>query len=70
MAESSPNGNKTLWEKEKLLDTSNFSFSQSVFKRLALQTGKKQGLFEKELICSLQKLSISNGPKYAHLVKK
>ena len=31
---------ETLWEKEKLLVTSNFSFSHSVFKRLALQTRK------------------------------
>ena len=33
MTESSPKGLKTLWEKEKLLVTSNFSFSHSVFKR-------------------------------------
>ena len=42
---SSPNGLKTLGEKEKLLVTSNFSFSHSVFKRLVLQTGINQGLF-------------------------
>ena len=30
--ESSPKWLKTLWEKEKLLVTSNFSFSHSVFK--------------------------------------
>ena len=40
---------KTLWEKEKLLVTSNFSFSHSVFKRLLLQTRKDQGLFWKGL---------------------
>ena len=40
-------GRKTLWEKEKLIVTSNFSFSQSVYKRLVLQTHKKQGLFGK-----------------------
>ena len=50
MGESSPKGLKTLWEKEKLLVTSNFSFSHSVFKRLVLQTRKNQGLFGKELI--------------------
>ena len=33
-----------LWEKEKLLVTSNFSFSHSVLKRLVLQTPKKPGL--------------------------
>ena len=37
------------WEQEKLLITRNFSFSHSVFKRLALQTCKKQGLFGKVL---------------------
>ena len=41
-AESFPNGYKTLWEKEKLLVTSNFSFSHCVFKRLILQTRKYQ----------------------------
>ena len=49
MAESSLNGLKTLLEKEKLLVTSNFSFSHSVFKRLVLQTRKNQGLFGKGL---------------------
>ena len=50
---------KTLWKKEKLLVTSNFSFSQGVFKRLLLQTCKKKGLFgeglksEKFLISSI-----------------
>ena len=36
MAESYLKGKKTLWEKEKLLVMSNFSFSHSVFKRLAI----------------------------------
>ena len=49
MAESFPNGQKTLWEKDKLLVTSNLSFSHSVFKRPALQTRKNQGLFGKGL---------------------
>ena len=49
MAESSPKGYKTLWEKEKLLIMSNFSFSYSVFKWFLLQTCKNQGLFEKGL---------------------
>ena len=35
---------KALWEKEKLLVTSNFSFSYSVFKRLVMQTRKKARL--------------------------
>ena len=49
MAESYLNGKKTLWEKEKLLVTSNFSFSRRVYKRLVLHTGKNQGLFGKGL---------------------
>ena len=49
MAESSPNGSKTMWEKERLLVTSNFSFSCSFFKRLLLQTRKNQVLFGKGL---------------------
>ena len=51
MTESSLKGLKTLWEKEKLLVTSNFSFSHSVFKRLLPQTCENQGLFGKGLIC-------------------
>ena len=54
MAESSPNGLKTVREKEKLLVTSNFSFSHSVFKRLVLQTRKNKGLFGKQLIATFQ----------------
>ena len=38
---------ETLWEKEKLLVTTNFSFFHSVFKRLVLQTRKNHGLFRK-----------------------
>ena len=49
MAESSLKWLKTLWEKEKLLVTSNFSFPPSVFKGLLLQTCKNQGLFGKGL---------------------
>ena len=49
MTESSQKGLKTLWEKEKLLVTSSFSFSHSVFKRLVLQTRKNQNLFGKGL---------------------
>ena len=45
MIENFPKGYKTLWEKEKLLVTSNFLFSLSVFKTLVLQTPKNQGLF-------------------------
>ena len=37
-------------EKKKLLVTSNFFFSHSVFKRLVLQTRKNQALFGKGLI--------------------
>ena len=52
MAASSLNGLKTLCEKEKLLVTSNFSFSHSVFKRLVRQTRENQGLFGKGLTLS------------------
>ena len=49
MAESSWNGQKTRWEKKKLLVMSNFSFSHSVFQILVQQTHKNQGLFGKGL---------------------
>ena len=49
MVGSSQNQLKTLWEKEKLLTTSNSSFSHSVFKGLVLQTCTNQGLFGKGL---------------------
>ena len=54
---------KTLREKEKLLVMINFSFSHSVFKRLALQTGKKQGLFEKGLTLYYTSLIVSDPEK-------
>ena len=44
MAESYPNGKKTMSEKEKLLVTSNFSFSDSVFKKLVSQWRQKVSL--------------------------
>ena len=44
MADSYPNWKKTLWEKEKLLVTSNFSFSHSVFKGLVSQGRQKVSL--------------------------
>ena len=49
---------KTLWEKEKLLVTSNFSFSHSVFKRLVLQTRKKQSFFGKGLTAGVRIIKI------------
>ena len=52
MAESYLNRQKTLWEKEKLLITSNFSFARNVFKRIELQ-----GLFGKGLILDMGRLS-------------
>ena len=36
-------------KREKLVVTSNFSFSHSVFKRVVLQTRKNQGFFGKGL---------------------
>ena len=49
MSKSTPYSQKTLWEKEKLLIRSNFSFSHSVFKRLILQTRINQGFLVKGL---------------------
>ena len=60
MTESSLKRQKTLWEKEKLLMTGNFSFSLNVFKRLELQTRKSQGLFGKGLMRSWAKLCYSD----------
>ena len=53
MAESYPNGKKTLWEKEKLLVTSNFSFFHSVFKRLVSRGCQKVSLCGNGLIFDL-----------------
>ena len=49
MAESFPKGKKTPWSKKKLLVLSNFSFSQSVSKRLVLQASENKGMFGKEV---------------------
>ena len=38
---------KTPWEKEKMLFTSYFSLSYSIFMRLILQACKSRGLFQK-----------------------
>ena len=62
MAESSQNGKKALWEKEKLLVTSNFSFSHRVFKKPVQQTPKNQGLFGKWLILNHIVAILSNSP--------
>ena len=71
MAESSPNGYKTLWEKKKLLVTSNFSFSYSVFKRFVLQTRKNQGLFGKGLMVSaVVSWCLSSGSKKVKTYQK
>ena len=66
MAESYLNEQKTLWEKEQLLVTSNFSFSHSVFKKIELQTHKNEGLFRKGFMLSLDTLAKSN--EYTGLV--
>ena len=44
MAESYPNRKKTLWEKEKLLVTSNFFYSHSVFQKTCTADTSKPGL--------------------------
>ena len=63
MTESSPKGWKTLWEKEKLFVTSNFSFSHCVFIRRVGQTCKNQGLFGKGLTYSKIKCMLQFSPK-------
>ena len=50
MMDSSPKASKTLWDKEKLFVTSNFSFAPRVFKRLVPHTLKSKVLLEKGLI--------------------
>ena len=55
MKGSYPNSQKTLWEKEKLLVTSNFSFSHSVFKRLVSQGSQKVSL------CGIGLILLTNG---------
>ena len=76
MAESSPKEKKTLCEKEKLLVMSNFSFSNSVFKRLVLQKCENKGLFGiriplhhtilgfKTFCCSVKCKAYCDGSKY------
>ena len=70
IAESSPNGYKRLWEKEKLFVTSNFSFSHSVFKKLALQTRKNQSLFGKGLNDSFSCFTVCLGTLVTCLFRK
>ena len=49
-----------MWEKQRLLIMSNFSFSNSVFERLILQTHTNQGLFGKGLKIVLIHNSLPN----------
>ena len=49
MVENFPKRVETLWEKEKLLVTSRFSFTHIVCKRLIMHTRKNKGLFGKGL---------------------
>ena len=65
-------GRKKHWEKEKLLVTSNFSFSHGVFKRLVLRSrkSKNKDLFGNGLICGLQIFWIWTRPRFCLLVAK
>ena len=56
------------WEKEKLLITSNFSFSHSVLKRLVFQGRQKVSLCGNGLKCRLQFVSIWTSVKFCGLV--
>ena len=62
IVKSSPKVWKMVWEKVKLLVTSNFFFSHGVFKRLVLQTRKNQGLFGKglKILCNKEKIMVSS----------
>ena len=51
---------KTLWEKEKMLVTSIFSFSHNVFKRVFTQGSQKSGLCGKELTFTLEILILTH----------
>ena len=61
MAESYHRGWKTLWEKEKLLVMSNFSFSHSIFKRLVSQGRQMVSLCGNGLKCTLFQITPSKG---------
>ena len=61
---------KTLLEKEKLLITSYFSFSHSVFKRLLLQSRKNKGLFGKGLNNAIWVLMDAHFLRLAHRNRK
>ena len=58
------------WEKEKLLFTSKFSFSHSIFKSLVLQTSKKDGLFGKGLTDDRSILSIQYNQEISQLINQ
>ena len=70
MAESYPNGQKTLWEKEKLLVTGNFSFSRSVFERLVSQGRQKVSLCGNGLktLCEHEKMLVPIIFSFSHNV--
>ena len=52
----------TVGKKEKLLVTSNFSFSHSVFKGLVQHTRKNKGLFGKGLSVAIWIMEMHQGP--------
>ena len=60
MAESSSKGKKTLWKKEKLSVTCNFSFTYCVFKRIVLLTHKNKALICVGYICAASIDSLPN----------
>ena len=71
MVENSLKGWKALWEKEKFLAMSNFSFFHRVFKRLVLQTLKNTGLFlEKRYtlkVYQIAKFHLNPNRNYLHM---
>ena len=63
-------GRKYCGKNEKLLVTSNFSFSNSAFKTLVLQTHKNQGLFGQWLRCSFSEESIGSSISFVQQAKQ
>ena len=69
MAESYPNGKKTLWEEEKLLVTSNISFSHSIFKKLVSQRRQKVSLCKKLFLTSSLECDLKSFKEFPHVFR-
>ena len=66
MVKSSEKGLKTVWEKETLLITVNFSFSHSVFKRLGLRhVGGGENHTHTNVSAFIQQLEMKNSKEFS-----